>query len=161
MTHIPQESINVASSLLQNQPLVAGFAAWLAAQLIKFLLALRHGFSVKALKQIYATGGFPSSHAATVTALATSCGLNFGFASPFFAIAAVFALVVIYDAFTLRAEAGKHAEILNQMMEDFYKYKRIEMKQLKELLGHTRFEVFFGFLLGMIVAYIIYFELRN
>jgi len=60
MTHIPQESINVASSLLQNQPLVAGFAAWLAAQLIKFLLALRHGFSVKALKQIYShLVGFP------------------------------------------------------------------------------------------------------
>lgn len=156
ITCISKESVDIMTSLIQNQPLVAGFAAWLAAQLIKFFLALRHGFSVKVLKQIYATGGFPSSHTATVTALATSCGLNFGFASPFFAIAAVFALVVIYDAFTLRAEAGKHAEILNQMMEDFYKYKRIEMKQLKELLGHTRFEVFFGFLLGIIVAYLIY-----
>lgn len=157
MATLPKESVDIFTTLLQNQPLVAGFVAWLIAQLLKLALALRHGFNREALKKLYSTGGFPSSHASAVTALATSCGLNFGFDSPLFAISAVFALVVIYDAFTLRRETGKHAELLNQMVDDFYKYKRIEPKQLKELIGHTRFEVFFGFLLGIIVSLYIFY----
>lgn len=141
---------------MTNQPLVAGFLAWLIAQILKVLLALKHGFSKEAMKKLVASGGFPSSHAASVTALATSCGLNFGFESPYFAVSAVFALVVIYDAFTLRREAGLHAEALNQIIDDFYRYKKLKVEQLKELLGHTRFEVFFGFLLGIAVATFLY-----
>jgi len=157
LSTIPRESVDIFTTLLQNQPLVAGFVAWLIAQLIKMGLALRHGFTREAWKKLYSTGGFPSSHTATVTALATACGLKFGFDSAFFAISAVFALVVIYDAFTLRRETGKHAEVLNRILDDFYKYKRIEPDQLKELIGHTRFEVFFGCLLGILVACYIYF----
>jgi hypothetical protein len=138
--------------ILTNQPLVAGFLAWFIAQLIKMILALKHGMNRDAFKRLWASGGFPSSHSAAVTALAAACGIKFGFDSAYFAIAAVFALVIIYDAFTLRQEAGKHAEILNRVMEDFYRYKRFEAKHLKELLGHTRFEVFFGFLLGIVIA---------
>ena len=143
------------NAILSNQPLVAGFLAWFAAQLIKMALSLKHGISRDAFKRFLATGGFPSSHSSSVTALATACGLIYGFGSAYFAIAAVFALVVIYDAFTLRQEAGKHAEILNLMIEDFYRHKKIEARHLKELLGHTRFEVFFGFLLGIAIAIII------
>jgi hypothetical protein len=147
--------MNTFATIIANQPLVAGFAAWLAAQLIKMILALKHGISREAFKRFWASGGFPSSHASAVTALAAACGINFGFGSAYFAIAAVFALVIIYDAFTLRQEAGKHAELLNKIIEDFYRYKRFESKHLKELLGHTRFEVFFGFLLGIAVAALI------
>ena len=147
--------MNAFELILNNQPLVAGFLAWFFAQLIKFALALKHGVSRQAFKKFWASGGFPSSHSAAVTALACACGVKYGFDSPFFAIAAVFALVIIYDAFTLRREAGKHAELLNRIIEDFYRYKRFEVKHLKELLGHTRFEVFFGFLLGIIVAILI------
>jgi hypothetical protein len=143
------------STIFNNQPLVAGFLAWLAAQLIKLILALKHGISREAFKRFWASGGFPSSHSSAVTALASACGIIYGFGSPYFAIAAVFALIVIYDAFTLRREAGKHAEILNEIIEDFYRNKKLEAKHLKELLGHTRFEVFFGFLLGIAVAVLI------
>ena len=157
LSTIPRESADIATLIFQNQPLVAGFVAWLIAQLLKLALALRHGVTRDALKKLYSTGGFPSSHASTVTALATSCGLNFGFDSVYFAISAVFALVVIYDAFTLRRETGKHAELLNKILDDFYKYKRIEPEQLKELVGHTRFEVFFGFILGILVASFVFY----
>ena len=142
-------------AILNNQPLVAGFLAWLIAQLCKFLLALKHGVNRQAFQRFWASGGFPSSHSSSVTALATSCGIEYGFNSPFFAISAIFALVVIYDAFTLRQEAGKHAEVLNQIMENFYLRKKLEVDHLKELLGHTRFEVFFGLILGIVVAMII------
>ena len=141
--------------MLTNQPLVAGFLSWFLAQLFKFVLALQHGINREAFKKFWASGGFPSSHSSAVTALATACGIKYGFNSAYFAIAAVFALVVIYDAFTLRQEAGKHAEAINRIMEDFYIRRKLAAGQLKELLGHTRFEVFFGFLLGIVVAILV------
>lgn len=147
--------MNVFASIIANEPLIAGFLAWFIAQLFKFVLALKHGVNRQAFQRFWASGGFPSSHSSAVTALATACGIKYGFDSAYFAIAAVFALVIIYDAFTLRQEAGKHAEVLNCIMEDMYLKRKIEAKHLKELLGHTRFEVFFGFLLGIAVAIII------
>jgi uncharacterized protein len=143
------------NAIINNQPLVAGFLAWFVAQFIKFLLALKHGVNRQAFQRFWASGGFPSSHSSSVTALATACGIKFGFDSPFFAISAVFALVVVYDAFTVRQEAGKHAEVLNRMMEDIYLRKKFEFDRLKELLGHTRFEAFFGLLLGIAIAMLI------
>ncbi len=147
--------MDVFSQIINNQPLAAGFLAWFIAQLIKLALALKHGVSREAFRRLWASGGFPSSHSSAVTALASACGIVYGFDSPHFAISAVFALVVIYDAFTLRQETGKHAELLNKIIEDYYRYKRFEAKHLKELLGHTRFEVFFGILLGIAVAVLI------
>ncbi|HNR80879.1 MAG TPA: divergent PAP2 family protein [Candidatus Pacearchaeota archaeon] len=143
------------TQIINNQPLVAGFLAWLIAQFIKMVLALKHGINRAAFRRFWASGGFPSSHSSAVAALSAACGLVYGFGSPYFAIAAVFALIVIYDAFTLRREAGKHAEALNQIMEEVYLNKQIKIEHLKELLGHTRFEVFFGFLLGAVVAVLI------
>jgi len=70
-------------SLISNQPLVAGFLAWFFAQFIKMALALIHGINRQAFQRFLDSGGFPSSHASSVTALATSCGLCFGFDSPF------------------------------------------------------------------------------
>ena len=147
--------MDIFNEIITNQPLVAGFLAWFIAQLWKFILALKHGVNRQAFQRIWASGGFPSSHSSSVTALTIACGIEYGFGSPYFAIAAVFAFVIIYDAFTLRREAGKHAEILNDIMEDMYIKKKIESKHLKELLGHTRFEVFFGMILGIVVALLI------
>jgi hypothetical protein len=144
--------MDTLTAIINNQPLAAGFLAWFIAQFFKFLLALKHGVNRQAFQRFWASGGFPSSHAASVTALAAACGIKYGFDSPFFAISAVFALVVIYDAFTVRQEAGKHAEILNRIMEDIYLHKKFEFNRLKELLGHTRFEAFFGLLLGIAIA---------
>ncbi|MCU0653347.1 MAG: divergent PAP2 family protein [Candidatus Pacebacteria bacterium] len=144
--------MDIFTSIIENKPLVAGVLAWIIAQVVKIMLALIHGGGRQSFQRFWASGGFPSSHASSVTALAATCGLIYGFDSTYFAISAVFALVIIYDAFTLRQEAGKHAELLNKLIEDFYRYKRFEAKHLKELLGHTRFEVFFGFLLGIVIA---------
>ena len=147
--------MDIIAVIANNQPFAAGLLAWFIAQLCKLILALKSGINRKTFKRFWASGGFPSSHSSAVTALATVCGLKFGFDSAYFAISAIFALIVIYDAFTLRQEAGKHAEILNRIIEDFYQHKTIGINHLKELLGHTRFEVFFGFLLGIVVAFLI------
>jgi acid phosphatase family membrane protein YuiD len=73
-----------------------------------------------------------------------------------FAIALVLALIVMYDAMNLRAEAGKHADLLNELLllsviKEAYK----EREKLKELLGHTPFEVMAGAIIGVTAAVVV------
>ena len=100
-------------------------------------------------------GGMPSAHSAFVTALAASMGLNYGFDSAYFAIAAALAVVVMYDAAGVRRAAGKQAakinKIIKHLMDKRSGYQDTQ-EQLRELLGHTPLEVLAGALLGIIIA---------
>jgi acid phosphatase family membrane protein YuiD len=89
-----------------------------------------------------------------VSALAVSVGLREGFGSTLFAVAAVFALIVMYDATGIRRAAGLHAQLLNQLVQELQKVleKGPAPEPLKELLGHTYLEVLVGALLGAAVA---------
>lgn len=136
--------------------ITAGLVAAMSAQLIKFI-----GYAIRFKKVnfsvLFTTGGMPSSHSAGVCAMATSAGLIRGFDSVEFAIAVGMALVVMYDAAGIRRAAGKMAVILNKMMDDVYTHKHQEVgEKLKELLGHTPFEVFVGSLWGIFVAWAIH-----
>ena len=99
----------------------------------------------------------PSSHSAGVMGLATTVGLIEGFDSVVFAVAIGFALVTMYDAAGVRRAAGKTAAYLNRMMADFYEHgvQAIGGK-LKELLGHTPFEVVMGAIFGVLFAYFLH-----
>ena len=95
----------------------------------------------------------PSCHSATVCSLATSTGIQFGVGSFEFAIATIFAIVVMYDAANVRHAAGEQAKILNYIMEHWTQMRpAIFGKELKELLGHTPLQVFFGALLGIAIG---------
>lgn len=98
----------------------------------------------------------PSSHAAGATALATTCGLQFGFHSIEFTLAAVFAMVTMFDAQGVRRSAGQQAEILNKIMDDIYWKGKIESQRLLELIGHTPIQVFIGAVLGLVLAVTFY-----
>ncbi|MDD4624777.1 MAG: divergent PAP2 family protein [Candidatus Paceibacterota bacterium] len=148
--------MNIWHQIIGNQPLAASLLAWFLAQFLKVLGSFKDGFNKEDLKKFVATGGFPSSHSAAVAALATSCGLVFGLDSAFFAIAAVLAVIVIYDAFTLRREAGRQAQVLNHIIDDFYNNKGIQFRRLKELIGHSRIEAFFGLILGILTAIVLF-----
>ena len=135
------------------EALSAGVLAAFFAQIIKFFI-----FTIKTKKVNFkiftTTGGMPSSHSAGVMGLATSVGLISGFDSIVFAIAIGFALITMYDAAGVRRAAGKTAACLNRMMEDFYKHDVQAIGgKLKELLGHTPFEVIMGALFGIAFAY--------
>ena len=93
----------------------------------------------------------PSSHSAFVTSLATGVGLTEGFDSTLFALAAVFALIVMYDAAGVRRAAGKQARVLNAIIEDLNR-RELHPERLRELLGHTPVEVLAGALLGILIA---------
>jgi acid phosphatase family membrane protein YuiD len=100
------------------------------------------------------TGGMPSSHAAAVSALTTSVGLQTGFNSTLFAVCLYFSLIVMYDAAGLRRAAGRQAVILNRLMTEHWKESEADRHRLMELLGHTPFEVFVGALLGITSAFL-------
>lgn len=141
------------ADFLSNVPLWTSFVAFITAQLIK--LALYYVSGKNHSISLFGSGGMPSSHSATVTALAFSTGYNSGFESGLFAIAAVFALIVMYDAANVRQAAGKNAEAINfivDLLKKSFSDKVIDYKLLKTTLGHNRLEVGAGFIWGLSVA---------
>lgn len=101
------------------------------------------------------TGGMPSSHSSTVSAMATSAGLHYGVDSAVFAVALVMGIIVIYDATGVRRAAGRHAEILNELIEEFSHLfeEDTRPKALKTLLGHTYPQVLVGSGIGIGMAF--------
>ena len=96
----------------------------------------------------------PSSHSAVVTSLATLIGKNFGVDSAFFAIALVFAFVVMYDACGVRRAAGKQAKVLNDIVNTPGLTNGQVQEKLQEALGHTPKQVFVGALIGLVAGLI-------
>lgn len=137
--------------LFANDALIAAALAWFLAQISKLLIVLMRERQLQ-LSYLASSGGMPSSHSAVVVALATRIGMDQGVASPMFAIAFIFAGVVLYDAAGIRRAVSVQARILNRMLEEVLELKRFNERRLLELLGHTPFEVFIGSLLGMLVA---------
>ena len=97
----------------------------------------------------------PSAHSALVTALAAGVGESLGWKSAEFAIATIFAIVVMYDAAGVRQAAGKHARILNQMVDELFSDDhKFNEEKLKELLGHTPVQVIAGSVLGIAISWL-------
>ncbi len=136
---------------MENQILSITLIAWAFTQTIKVTLGVirekKFNFS-----WFIGTGGMPSSHAAGATAMAVSSGLELGFSSPIFALAFVFAMVTMFDAQGVRRAAGEQAKILNKVIDDIYWQGKIGSGQLKELLGHTPFQVLIGSIIGALIA---------
>ena len=139
------------AEILQNDILIVSTLAWLFAQASKLLIVLLRERRLD-LHSLSSAGGMPSSHSAVVVALATRVGINAGVGSTEFALAIIFAGVVLYDAAGVRRAVSVQGRILNRMLEEVIEYQRFNEKRLLELLGHTPFEVFVGSLLGLLVA---------
>ena len=148
--------MNFWSSLLHNFPLICAGTGWIVAQIIKVFTGVfkLRKFSVTAL--LFGNGGMPSSHSASVTALAVSCGLFCGFDSAFFAIAVMFAIIVMGDAAGVRRETGEQAKILNIITKDIFKHETSAKinQDLKELVGHTPVQVFIGSAVGFVIPFL-------
>jgi acid phosphatase family membrane protein YuiD len=145
---------NSLVDVFRNVCFWAPFCAWLCAQFVKMICGFYRTGRLD-FNYLVSTGGMPSAHSAMVSGLATSVGLTLGFKSAPFAVALAFALLVMFDASTVRRAAGLQARLLNQIMDELFKERRLSEKKLAELLGHTRFEVFMGMLIGIFVALIV------
>ncbi|KAJ7957599.1 Acid phosphatase/vanadium-dependent haloperoxidase-related protein [Quillaja saponaria] len=145
-------SSSSSSAIFTNYPLISAVVAFAIAQFIKFFTTW---YKEKRwdLKQLVGSGGMPSSHSATVTALAASIGFQEGLGGPLFATALILACIVMYDATGVRLQAGRQAEVLNQIVYELpAEHPLAESRPLRELLGHTPLQVIVGGLLGIITA---------
>lgn len=143
---------SVTTGVLANRHLWAALAAWAIAQALKVLTSIRRGHRLDWSKLV-GPGGMPSSHSAFVTGLAISIGITEGWNSPGFAMALVFAMVVMYDAAGVRRAAGKQARVLNQLVDAMFDEGHVPFGKLRELLGHTPLEVVAGAILGAVTAW--------
>ena len=138
---------------VQNPVLVAAIMGWFVAQVIKTGI---HLLITKEFvwERMVGSGGMPSSHSATVCALATATGIQYGSSSFAFAIAVIMAIIVMHDAMGVRRETGIQARVLNEMMTLFKEMgTNMSMEdKLKEFVGHTPIQVLIGAILGVITG---------
>lgn len=147
-------------SLFQwNYILCVSLTGWLVAQVLKTLINafLLHEFK---LERMWGSGGMPSSHSSTVCAMVVATGRMCGPNSPMFALAIVLAVIVMYDAQGVRRETGEQAKVINRMLTDWMEWNAknapiLGDKKLKEMVGHTPFEVWAGAVLGIVIGFAI------
>lgn len=141
--------------LFKSPCLWSAFIGWCIAQAIKMFFGYSRTRQFD-FRYFLSTGGMPSAHSASVSALFTSIGMTNGFDAPITVLALLFAAVTMFDAASVRRAAGHQAIVLNQMIQELFKERRLsQMHHLKELLGHTRKEVFAGMILGIFIAIIV------
>lgn len=153
-------------TIFENTPLIAALLGILLAQFIKipvtYFLTRKLDWTL-----MTSTGSMPSSHSAAVTSLTTAIAFENGLHSPLFAVSAIFAVIVMFDATGIRYQAGQQAVIINQMRIDFQTFvqeakgwqdkdEEQKIEELKTLLGHKPSEVFVGALLGILISVVIY-----
>ena len=139
--------------LVHNRIFVSAVLGWFIAQVLKTII---HLFLTKQFvaERMIGSGGMPSSHSATVCALATATGMVYGGGSFEFAIAVILAIIVMHDAMGVRRETGIQAKVINEMLEIFTNMgkKMSPEEKLKEFVGHTPLQVLGGVILGILIA---------
>ena len=141
--------------LFSNYTLNVALMCWVSAQVCKTVF---HYIRTKKLRleRLAGSGGMPSAHSATVSSLASAVVKTEGLRSANFAIAFMFAFIVMYDASGVRRAAGEQAKILNHLINDLSERKPVYWKKnLKELIGHTPLEVIAGALIGILIVLIV------
>lgn len=148
--------------IVSNYPLMCAIVGWVVAQICKTLVELFKSRQFNIIMALFGTGGMPSSHSATVSALATACGIEYGLNSFEFAVAIILATIVMRDAVGVRYSAGEQAKMVNRISTTLSSNGLGTFKNdLKELIGHTPAQVITGAFLGTLVPfpmYLLYFK---
>jgi acid phosphatase family membrane protein YuiD len=149
------KEVLIFKEIIGNPVLITGLIAWFLAQFLKvpiqYILTHRVNWGLW-----LSSGGMPSSHSALMSSVTFAIGMFYGFEDPVFALAVAVSMVVIYDAAGVRREAGRHAEKLNILINEFFSGQPISDKQLKEVIGHTPAQVLAGILLGVGIVMLFY-----
>ncbi len=158
--------------------LITSIAAILLAQVVKYPIAAVFNKDAAKIDIITSTGGMPSSHSAAVSSLISSLIFEYGFASPYVAIATIFGVIIMFDSMGVRRQSGEQGIVLDllakryrsQLKEDALtnvgseENPLLEEKKnllnnydrmiIKRYLGHTPSEVIAGTLFGALVSII-------
>lgn len=127
--------------------LICPFVALISCQLMKSIGELIKYKRFNVYRLFNGNGGMPSTHTAFVSSITMLIGFKLGFETPLFALAFTTSFVISYDAMGVRQEAGKHAKLINNLINE---------KKLKEELGHKALEVIVGYIYGTIMAFLFY-----
>lgn len=143
--------LDFSKGMFGNFYLMSIACSWILAQIIKIFTGYFHegGFNFK--KFLFGTGGMPSSHSATVMSLVVSSAIVNGANSYQFAASMLLAIIVMSDAMGVRLETGKQAQVINKIVLELFSGKGDPNAHLKEIIGHTPFQVCMGALLGVCV----------
>lgn len=131
---------------------IAIIAAWLIAQGAKYLLVAIRQRRFDHVRQLYLSGNMPSAHSATVAALAVVIGLEEGITSSVFALAALFAAIVMYDAMMVRRSSGEQGKAIQQLIKE----QKSKVALPRAAKGHTPVEVAVGALLGAVIGLVVF-----
>jgi acid phosphatase family membrane protein YuiD len=146
-------------ALLNNYIWLSGILGWLVAQVLKTLLHFCFTKEFTA-ERLVGSGGMPSSHSSTVCALTTAVCYEYGPGGYEFAMAFVFAIIVMHDAMGVRRETGRQARLLNDILKVFGDMGHSDISphdKLKEFVGHTPLQVLVGALLGILIAVLLHY----
>ena len=135
-------------AFLNNSVLFWSLLSCLIAQFFKIIFNFFSTGKIR-FSILFETGGMPSSHSALISGVASGIGFQLGFDSPIFALAIAVSLIVMYDASGVRKSAGLQAAEINKLSEKLDPKSKLD---LKETLGHTKFEVFVGSLIGPLIT---------
>lgn len=150
--------MDILKAWLNNYVLWSAIAGWIIAQLIKSTIDLIYKKKLTLKDVFFSSGGMPSSHSSTVVSLCTACAIVDGLGSSTFAITAVLAIIVMIDARGVRYQTGEQSKVLNRITRELFSGKPELMNTgLKELVGHTPFQVEMGALLGFAIAIVMAF----
>jgi hypothetical protein len=141
--------------VITNEALVIPISAWAIAQLTKTSIALLQGKGLD-FRYLVSSGGMPSAHSALVTSLATTVGMTQGFGSTVFGITVILALIVMYDAAGVRQSVSQQSVVLNRIVRELRLRHSITSLEadMRELLGHTPFQVIVGAVSGFALAWL-------
>ena len=141
-------------------PLVTALLSNILAQVLKTLVYY-YRTGKWDFHWVIASGGFPSSHSSTVTALSLSIGIQEGFDSAIFAVTTIFSFIVMYDACHVRYYSGNNIELTQQLVKDLREMTGLHFddpiyqEKLPNVLGHKFVEVIGGFVVGLAVPLIL------
>lgn len=129
--------------------LLAFVIGWFVAQLGKLIGDLirnkgRMGFQ-EVFDCFFRSGGMPSGHTASFTALTTFLMCKYGIFAPISVLSLCMAIIVVYDAVNVRYAVGEQGKLLNVMIMD----RNYKKKKVKVIEGHTIPQAIVGGILGL------------
>jgi acid phosphatase family membrane protein YuiD len=146
------------SAIFTSPVAIASFFAWLFAQLLKapieYLRTRQWNWAL-----MIGPGGMPSSHSALMTAVTVTIGRYHGFDNPLFILALAISGIVVYDATGVRRQAGFQAKRINLIIKEIFENKvwpEKELKDLREVIGHSPGEALGGIIFGLVVSIIVW-----
>ncbi|MEM4398068.1 MAG: divergent PAP2 family protein [Candidatus Woesearchaeota archaeon] len=153
------------SELIKNKIIIAVIFSYILTSILKIFFNFIKTKRID-LKLFFKTGGMPSSHSSSVSAMTSMIYFLEGM-SNLFIVCFIISFIVFSDALGIRKAAGKHAEIINKLVNFYFITKKNKSQKkekeiperLYELLGHTPLQVAVGIILGIIVSYIVYLNL--